>query len=171
MKIRGGMRTTCAAILAVAGATGSSLGLQATDFNRPSEPLKAYLRSYLSVGGKIAPDKTTRIAVFSLKTNGEESEEDIVYVSGQGWCGSGGCTMLILQATKSAFKVLGRVTIVQLPVRLLPSLSYGHPDIGVSVHGGGILSKYEAVLSSTERPTPPTPLYRPRGKPPECEEK
>jgi hypothetical protein len=125
----------------------------------------------LSVGGKIAPDKTTRIAVFSLKTNGEESEEDIVYVSGQGWCGSGGCTMLILQATKSAFKVLGRVTIVQLPVRLLPSLSYGHPDIGVSVHGGGILSKYEAVLSSTERPTPPTPLYRPRGKPPECEEK
>lgn len=55
--------------------------------------------------------------------------------------------MLILEPTRSSFKVLGRVTIVQLPVRLLDSMSHGHPDIGVVVQGGGILSGYEAVLS------------------------
>ena len=43
---------------------------------------------------------------------------------------------------ESSFKVLGRVTIVQLPIRLLSSTSHGHPDIGVIVQGGGILSGY-----------------------------
>ncbi len=82
-----------------------------------------------------------------MKSDDGNSEEVIVYVSGQGWCGSGGCTMLILEPFGASFKVIGRVTIVQLPIRLLHSMSHGHPDIGVVVQGGGILSGYEAVLS------------------------
>jgi hypothetical protein len=55
--------------------------------------------------------------------------------------------MLIVEPFESSFKVLGKVTIVQLPVYLLPSMENGHPDIGVNVVGGGILAGYEAVLS------------------------
>ncbi|MGA8087746.1 MAG: hypothetical protein WCA10_10590 [Terracidiphilus sp.] len=99
-----------------------------------------------------------------MKTNEGKGEEDIVYVTGQGWCGSGGCTMLILQPTESAFKVLGRVTIVQLPIRLLPSLNYGHPDIGVRVQGGGILPGYEAVLSFDGKTYPGNPSVPPARK-------
>jgi hypothetical protein len=95
----------------------------------------------------------------------------IVYVSGQGWCGSGGCTMLILEPTESAFKVLGRVTIVQLPIRLLPSVNDGHPDIGVSVQGGGVQSGYEAVLSFDGKSYPRNPSMPPARKPPQSEVK
>ena len=69
-----------------------------------------------------------------------KTKEDIVYISGPGWCGSGGCTMLILEPSGSSFNVLGKVTIVQLPIRVLHSTSHGHPDIGVLVQGGEILS-------------------------------
>jgi hypothetical protein len=84
-----------------------------------------------------------------VKTEAEAGEELVVYVSGpQGsWCGTGGCMMLILEPFQSSFKVLGRVTIVQLPIRLLPSRKHRHPDIGVWVQGGGIQPGYEAVVS------------------------
>jgi len=55
--------------------------------------------------------------------------------------------MLILKPANSSFKVLGRVTIVQLPIRVLNSMHNGYPDIGVFVQGGGILPGYEAVLA------------------------
>lgn len=153
-----------AALLTLGGATGFSQGQRAAGSNRPSEPLKAYLRNYLSRGGKIPSDPTTKITAFSAKSNDGKTEEDIVYVSGQRWCGSGGCTMLILQPTKSAFKVLGRVTIVQLPIRLLPSVHNGHPDIGVTVQGGGILQGYEAVLSFDGKRYPTNPSMPPARK-------
>jgi hypothetical protein len=129
------------------GGTGLLPGQQVSAPNRPSEPLKTFLRSYLSLGGKFAPDRTTRITAVTVTIDNGKAEEDIVYLSGQGWCGSGGCTMLILEPTGSSFKVLGRVTIVQLPIRLLRTMSHGHPDIGVFVQGGGIMSGYEAVLT------------------------
>lgn len=136
-----------ALVLTVTAATSLLSGQQATPINHPSEPLKAYLRSHLSLGGKVTPDTTTRITVASVRNDDGKTEEDIVYVSGRDWCGSGGCTMLILEPSGSSFKVLGRVTIVQLPIRLLHSMRHGYPDIGVFVQGGGILSGYEAVLS------------------------
>lgn len=129
-----------AAFLMMTGTTWLSVGQQSVASNVPSERLKAYLRSYLTLGGKVPSDTTTRATAFSVKTDNGKIEENIVYVSGQGWCGSGGCTMLVLEPTESWFKVLGRVTIVQLPIRLLYSTSHGHPDIGVIVQGGGILS-------------------------------
>ena len=58
-----------AALLMMTGATGLSLGQQAVASNGPSEPLKAYLRSYLSLGGKVPPDATTRVSAFSVKTD------------------------------------------------------------------------------------------------------
>jgi hypothetical protein len=138
---------------------------QATASNRPSEPLKAYLRSYLSLGGNVPPDATTRITAASVKTDAGKTEDDIVvYVSGQGWCGSGGCTMLILEPTESSFKVLGKVTIVQLPIRLLLSMHDGHPDIGVRVQGGGIQPGYEAVLSFNGESYPNNPSMPPARK-------
>jgi hypothetical protein len=147
MRMRFMTSIVATAFLMMTGTTWRSVGQQAVASNGPSEPLKAYLRSYLSLGGKVPPDTTTRVTAFSVKTDDGRTDENIVYVSGQGWCGSGGCTMLILEPTESSFKVLGRVTIVQLPIRLLRSTSHGHPDIGVIVQGGGILSGYEAVLS------------------------
>jgi hypothetical protein len=136
-------------------------GQPAKSANRPSETLKAYVRSHLSLGGNVPPDLTTRITSVSLKIGDRKTEEIIVYVSGESWCGSGGCTMLILESTQSSFRLLGRVTIVQLPIRLLPSTSHGRPDIGVIVAGGGIQPGYEAVVSFNGKRYPGNPSLFP----------
>lgn len=72
--------------------------------------------------------------------------------------------MLILEPTASSFKVLGRVTIVQLPIKLLPSMSNGRPEIGVRVQGGGVQSGYEAVLSFNGTSYPRNPSMPPARK-------
>ena len=146
-------------LLMAAGVTAVLQGQQTTASNGPPEPLKVYLRDYLSRGRKIPPNMTTRITSAEVKTDHGKAE-DIVYVSGQGWCGSGGCTLLILEPVESTFKVLGRVPIVQLPVRLLRSSNNGYPDIGVTVRGGGVQA-YEAVLSFNGKSYPGNPSLPP----------
>src|SRR6185312_637047 len=156
--------TVIGALALMAGAPVFPRAQQKSISSHPSEPLMAYLRSYLSQRGRVAPDTTTRITSVDVKTYGGNAEENIVYVSGQGWCGSGGCTMLILEPAGSSFKVLSKVTIVQLPIRLLPSVSHAHPDIGVIVSGGGIMPGYEAVLSFDGESYPRNPSLPPARK-------
>lgn len=139
-------------------ASGISLAQQLAIVSQaPTEALKTFLRGYLN-SGRVGPDRTTRIVAANLSSRGETSGETLVYVSGERWCGSGGCTLLILESKESSFKVLGRIPIVQLPVRLLPSTNRGLPDIGVRVQGGGLQAGYEAVLSfnGTEYPRNPS---------------
>ncbi|MGA2834640.1 MAG: hypothetical protein ABSE55_16350 [Terracidiphilus sp.] len=149
MKMRFAANVLGMVLLGVAMPIGAAFGQQGdAASNNPSEALKEFLRSYLNPG----PDdhkEAIRITVVSVKTEDKAGEEEIVYISGpQGtWCGTGGCMMLILEPFQSSFKVLGRVTIVQLPIRLLPSRKHRHPDIGVWVQGGGIQPGYEAVVS------------------------
>lgn len=152
MKMRFVTRALGMVLLGVAMPIGTAFGQQGdAGSNNPSESLKAFLRSYLNPGpvrlGPVDLEETARINVVSVKTEDKAGEEEVVYVSGQGWCGSGGCNMLIVEPFRSSFKVLGDVSIVQLPIRLLPSMENGHPDIGVWVQGGGIQPGYEAVLS------------------------
>jgi len=152
----------CTVIL-VAGSTGVSQAQDSAAVRQTAEPLKAFLRSYLSLWGKVSPDKTTQITAVTVKTNSGKPE-DIVYVSGQDWCGSGGCTLLILEPSEATFKILGKVTIVQLPVRLLASSRNWHPDIGVTVQGGGVRVGYEAVLSFNGENYPRNPSLPPARK-------
>jgi hypothetical protein len=155
-------RPICAALLMMVGAAVLR-GQEAVPASIPSEPLMVYLRSYLTLGGKVPPDKTTKVTIVEVKIeNGEP--EDLVYVSGERWCGSGGCTLLILAPSEASFKLLGKVTIAQLPIRLLPSMQNGHPDIGVTVQGGGIPECYEAVLSFNGESYPRNPSVPPARK-------
>ncbi len=155
-------RPICAALLIMVGAA-MLRGQEDAPSTIPSEPLKVYLRSYLTLGGKVPPDTTTKVATVQVKFENGKSE-DLVYVSGQRWCGSGGCTLLILTPSEASFKLLGKVTIAQLPIRLLPSMQNGRPDIGVTVQGGGISEGYEAVLSFNGESYPRNPSVPPARK-------
>jgi hypothetical protein len=88
------------------GAIAASQGQESTTSSHLSQPLKIYLRGYLNVGVRIPPDTTTRVTPVRVSTD-EGKSEDVVYVSGQRWCGRGGCTLLILEPAESTFKVLG----------------------------------------------------------------
>lgn len=152
-----------AMFLATVGTAAVARGQEPDISGHLGEPLKTYLRGYLSHGGEDSPDTTTRITAIKVATS-HGGEEDVVYISGSGWCGSGGCRLLILGRAKSTFKILGKVTIVRLPIRLLPSTSHGHPDIGVMVQGGGISPGYEAVLSFDGKKYPGNPSVPPARK-------
>jgi len=162
-------RHTCLTLIVIilASLFGLSQGLRGqstTAPTPPSEALRAYLRIYLGSRGSAPPDTTTRITSVVVKLGDGKTEETIVYISGQAWCGSGGCTMVILDSTGSSFKVLGRVTIVQLPIAILPTMHNGRPDIGVRVSGGGIHPGYEAVLSFNGKKYPGNPSVSPARK-------
>lgn len=74
---------------------------------------------------------------------------------------------MILEPVGSTFKVLGSVTIVQLPIRVLDSTKDGRPDIGVTVQGGGLVGGYEAVLSFNGERYPSNPSMPPAQKAPQ----
>lgn len=98
---------------------------------------------------------------MSVNAKQNAAEVRVVYVSGQRWCGSGGCTLLILKPVGASFKVLGKLAIVQLPVRLLPSPKQGYPSFGVLVQGGGIQPGYEAEISFDGTTYPRNPSLPP----------
>lgn len=111
-----------------------------------TEKLRDFLRSYLNQGGG-QPDRTTRVSIISTPLQSEAAKEQIVYVTGRGWCGSGGCTLLILEPSADTFKVLGDLSAVQLPVKILPGFKNGHPSISVRARGIKVGSEYRMKLS------------------------
>jgi len=91
-------------------------------------------------------------------------EEVLVYLEGQDWCGSGGCTMLVLAPARGAFTIIGRTTLVRLPIRVLPENSNSRADLAVHVQGGGILNAYEARLRFNGENYPSNPTVPPASR-------
>lgn len=102
--------------------------------------------------------------------NGDGRKESFIYLTDPDYCGSGGCTLVIVSPRGSQLRVVLRSTVTRLPIRLLATSSHGWRDIGVIVQGGGIIRPYEARLQFDGRryPSNPTmppaiPLRRPSG--------
>ena len=125
--------------------------------------LKAFLQNYLKSGSSEF-DKTTRYSAARANLSGAKVPEVVVYVSGRAWCGSGGCTMLILRPDWVSFTVIVRTTITRPPIRVLPTTTDGWHDVGVWVHGGGILAGYTAVLSFNGKAYASNPTVPPARK-------
>src|SRR5580658_6642836 len=54
-----------------------------------------------------------------------ERRKSFVYLSGRGWCGTGGCNMLVLAPEGTSYRVVTRTTITRLPIRVLATKSKG----------------------------------------------
>jgi hypothetical protein len=126
------------------------------------ESLKMFLQKHL--GDPHAPFEqegpTSYSTVFvDLKDDG--TKEVIAYVTGRGWCGSGGCVMLILEMEGASYRVVTETTVTQLPIRVLPTKLNGWHDISVVVSGGGIQPGYEAILSFDGKTYPTNPTVPP----------
>ena len=94
------------------------------------ESLKSFLQTYLKSSPPSEWDRTTRYVRAFFDLDGDGNPEAIVYVSGRGWCGTGGCVMLILRRNGSSFKVVARTTITRPPIRVLETTSRGWRDVG-----------------------------------------
>jgi hypothetical protein len=128
----------------------------------PSEKVAAFVRRMLDVSSYKRAD---------ADLNGDGRSEVLVYVTDRSYCGSGGCTLLILSPQQRSYRVVLRSTVTQLPIWSLATSTHGWRDIGVTVAGGGIDPPYVARLRFNGRryPSNPTippavPLKRPSGK-------
>ncbi|HXM09988.1 MAG TPA: hypothetical protein VN946_08595 [Terriglobales bacterium] len=124
--------------------------------SKQDNSLEIFLRDYLR-----DPFKTTRYFSAFVDLKGDGTRQVIVYFTDQHSCGSGGCTTLILAPTASSYQVVASITVVWPPIRILETKSNGWHDIGVMVHGGGIVKPYEAKLSFNGTTYPSNPTVAP----------
>lgn len=126
--------------------------------SRDERSLTAFLRKYLT-RPNFGIDTTTRIV--SAQAGVGNAATIVIYVSGQSWCGSGGCTLLTLSHHDSTYRVIGRTSLVRLPIRMLQSETNGRHDLGVRVGGGGVQQRYEALLPFNGAMYPSNPTIPP----------
>jgi hypothetical protein len=143
--------TTVFAVAGVMLLVTVNVGYSSNDPNSESDLLKTFLRTFVSNSRPVDKEKTRYVPAFvDLRDNGER--EIIVYLTGDGWCGSGGCTTLILAAEGSSFRVVTKVFTTRPPIRVLKTKSNGWHDISVTVrvwYGEGSVYAREQRLSFT----------------------
>jgi len=72
--------------------------------------------------------------------NGDGQAEQFIYATDSSYCGSGGCTLFVLQRQPVGYRIVLRSTVTRLPIRLLSTSSHGWRDLAVGVAGGGVRS-------------------------------
>jgi hypothetical protein len=126
------------------------------------DSVKRFLQDYLRTAG-FGDDHTTRYYASFVSLSDRGKQDVVVYLTGRSWCGSGGCTTLILAPKGSSYRVVTRITISRPPIRVLATRSNGWHDISVQVQGGGIQPGYEVQLpfdGKTYPRNPSTPRAR-----------
>lgn len=68
--------------------------------------------------------------------NNDGVYDAVVLLRGMEWCGSAGCTMLVLQGQSTDYTVVSHSTVTREPVRISESMSQGWHDI--IVHSDGV---------------------------------
>jgi hypothetical protein len=145
-----------AVICAAGGPSSSENGHRAA-----AEPsLRASLQNYVSNRwGR--PDGDTNYTAKFVDLNGDGRSEAVVLVSGQHWCGTGGCPLWVLTPRNQSWSMVTQAPIVRAPIRLLPSRSRGWSDLSAMLRFDGARPLYEARLSVNGRLNPTiTPLAR-----------
>ncbi len=92
--------------------------------------------------------------------NGDGTFEAILYLSGRAYCGSGGCTLLVLTPEAGRYRPITRMSVSRLPVRQLDSETHGWHDLGVTVGGGGMAAS-EAWMRFDGNVYPANPSTQP----------
>ena len=108
--------------------------------------------------------KDTRYIAAFRDLNGDGIPEALVYLLGNGNCGSGGCNLVILQRAGDSWKIVTNMTITHPPIRVLNSTVNDWHSLGVWVEGGGIRPGYEAVMRFNGEKYPANPSVPPAVK-------
>ena len=137
------------------GASASILALASCA--PPALQSSAYpgLAEALSAEGVSGP---YRQATVDLNSDGRD--EVVVRLEGRDWCGSGGCTALVLTPDAAGWLTVMRATVTRLPFRKLETESQGWADVSVSIGGGG-LAGGEALMAFDGEAYPSNPTTAP----------
>lgn len=128
------------------------IGLPAEASAAQRDLVRSYVRQNLHISSYKRAD---------ADLNGDGRPEIFIYVTDQGYCGSGGCALIVLSRQGKRFRQVLRTSINQLPISLLPTSTRGWRDVGVTVFGGGIRQPYTARLRFNGRRYPYNPTMPP----------
>lgn len=93
--------------------------------------IDAYVRTYTK-------DDTLPLR-YAVATHGDgEAQLTFVYLIGSDYCGSAGCSLLVLHRTGETFDLLGKISTVDTPVRVLETTTNGRPDLAIRTRGEGV---------------------------------
>jgi len=108
--------------------------------------VRKFLQAYDSEGDP-SPDRTTYYfaAFVDLQDNG--TQDVIVYFTdSRSWCGTGGCTTLVLIPVGESYRVVSKIVTTRPPIRVLDTKSHGWHDLAVRAQWDDVPA-YEAKLS------------------------
>jgi len=113
------------------------------------DSLKRFLQDYLADSRSDDRVPTRYSSAFvDLKDDG--TQEIIVYVTGDFWCGRGVCTTLILAPKDSSYRVVTKMSTARSPIRVIETKSNGWYDIGIMKRvwygEGNIYAREEKLL-------------------------
>ena len=135
-RVTSGWTVHLVALVGLLMVAGTARGGAQTQPNVPG-----FLQRYL---GRDGDSSTTYSSAYAFLHH--DTRSVVVFISGDSWCGSGGCTALILDPDGSSFRVVQQLTLARLPIYLLPTTTKGWHDLAMPVAGGGIVSEYIGVL-------------------------
>jgi hypothetical protein len=146
-------------LLAATFVTAFICGITSTNesvigISKSNASIPGFLKQHLS--GSEAETTRYSYAPVRLSDNGREV---IVFLTGWGWCGTGGCTVLLLEQSGSSYKLIGKIPAVHLPVKVLPTKTNGWHDITIWEQGGGINPGYTAILKFNGKRYSHSPPY------------
>ena len=102
---------------------------------------------------------------YSLTDLNDDSVPDaVVLLKDLKYCGSGGCTMVVLLGMPSGFQYVSRTTIMREPIAVLAETCHGWHTLAVLVSGGGAIPG-QALLRFDGTEYPLNPSMQPRAAP------
>jgi hypothetical protein len=112
----------------------------------PSAATMKSLKEFLQTVDRHSQNKQLTYIPAFQDLNGDGVPEAIVYMMGPGWCGSGGCTTLILTPKGTSWKAVANTGVDFPPIYMLPAVSNGWHGIGVMVRDLRVQGEYEVEL-------------------------
>ena len=84
------------------------------------------------------PDGILHYSYAQADLNGDPWPDAVVMLLPPGYCGTGGCTLLLLAGTEDGFKVVDRSALVREPIELSDDWRDGWRTLVVGRGGGGV---------------------------------
>lgn len=97
----------------------------------------------LSAVASFAQEEAPEYKHAMVDLDNDGVEDAVVLLQGMGWCGSGGCTMLVLKGADTGYGVVSNSTVTRAPVRVSNSASQGWRDLIVHSDGAEKLMQFD----------------------------
>jgi hypothetical protein len=129
-------------ILLICAACGQSVACGERVAKISEEEIKSIDSTIALLGGG---PQSYQIGLYDLDSDGE-LEAVVLIMTGDDWCGTGGCTLFVLKKNAGSWSVISKTPASRAPVEVLGGKTNGWFDLAVTAQGGGDLARKRVSL-------------------------